>query len=80
MNLELIILSKLKPTRDFALRESTLMAEVNMASPTAIPSAELRSALNNLDAKRQVTGWITEDGSKWKITAEGMMRLDENNL
>lgn len=80
MTLELLILKQLGLTRDFAVRETTIFATVNVESDRAVPSAEIRSAMNALDAKRQVTGIITEDGTKWKITPDGLMRLAENNL
>lgn len=80
MTLELLILRQLKLTQDVATKERTLFASVNVESDRAVPSAELRSALQSLDAKGQVSGVLTEDGTRWRIRAEGLMRLSENNL
>lgn len=76
--LERIILRVLSDAHPLMKRERTLLADVQVESDEAVTKATFLKSMSDLENKQggaQVVGVQTEDGTKWKITAEGLARL-----
>jgi hypothetical protein len=73
--LERVILHALADVHPNMMPERTLLSDVIVRSADVPTQTAIRSSLANLESKRQVVGVGNDDGTKWKITPEGLARL-----
>ena len=72
------ILSTLKDSVGFLTPESSLFAWVNLKLPEPITTIEFASALRELESLKRILCQPDEDRqNKWKITDNGLARLQE---
>ena len=76
--IELTILRVLNDAAPTMVRNDRLFASVNVEHPSAVTKVDFDRAivaLQQKDGGPQIVGASSEDGTKWRITAEGIARL-----
>ena len=80
MSLDLTILAVLETSHPRLMKNAVVKAEVGMRAGRPVLRSEFDRRMRALEAKGDIAGVADEDhGFRWRISQEGMMRLEQAN-